>query len=250
MLPCQPGAVCNTTGLCFALCRSTGDNNGASTQHHLWPSPGSCNLTPTDQADVATLREVLRGRSRRCARREHSRLLWVSNPRTCGVAPASATSDHFRQSLWATNGRVSAEDVARGVLQHPRIQLWALNPLHFAASGLVLAPGGDRSTVVCKSRRPTTSTTLLSLCPTWPTALRSTSLSLWTSCWNQRLAPLENAFSATPRPVLPDDVAPRILRSSGRQQRGSDSRSSGPSLGAAAALRHVAKLSCQPRAKT
>ena len=32
-------------------------------------------LTPVGQADVATLREVLRGRSRRCARREHSRLL-------------------------------------------------------------------------------------------------------------------------------------------------------------------------------
>ena len=133
---------------------------------------------------------------------------------------------------------VPADDVARSVWQQPGLQL--------AASRPVPTHGANRTTVACGSAL-VQSTRLSRRCPpgnqTKSTAFRSHFCALRTRVWNQRLEPLGHAISGTPRNVLPDDNARCTLRMYGRQLRGSDSHPCGPSLGAAVALGHSAKLS-------
>ena len=61
--------------------------------------------------------------------------------RPCGLAPASISFEHFRQTVWATDGRVPAEQVERNFLQQLGLERWSLKPILFASSRLVPTHG-------------------------------------------------------------------------------------------------------------
>ena len=108
------------------------DKNGASAQRHMWPSPCSRSLTPIGQGVVTMLREVMGGRSARCAPRAHSRQMW-------GLTRAVAEW-LLRPLPWTTFANVLGQQLAefQRMTLHavfgnkPRLQLWVRRQFHFA----------------------------------------------------------------------------------------------------------------------